>query len=292
MRQRESAVFEVTLPVADTHVSLECDILVSGRYLVGEDVTYTHPVPHFNRVFLVTRGRCDIRMGESRVTLTAGSSCLLPVWHSFDARYCADSGFVYFHVELIDTLGLDVFRHCSGPICLREPLWHELICGRYPGADPWEQASVRAGLVALLARFAATAVPTGAVVQQGAAESRYADVMRCLRAHPDATVTVAQIANELGVSRHALSKGFSRATGMPLKQYLARLVLERGLRLLATTSRSHRDIAEELGFRDPAYFHRAFRRHFGESPGEYRRKLQTGPHEPTDLDAGSLKIGR
>jgi AraC-like DNA-binding protein len=292
MRQRESTVLEITLPVADTHVTLECDILVSGRYTVPEDVAYTHPVPHFNRVVLVTRGCCEIHIGDRTLPLPHGASCLLPVWCSFDARYLGGSEFVYFHVELVDTLGLDLFRHCPAPVCLTEPSWHELICRAYPGNTPWEDATVRVGLVSLLMRFAEEAVPVQVLEQQVTAESRYTGIMRSFRAHPDAMATVGQIADELGVSRHALSKGFHRATGIPLKQYLSRVVLERALRLLATTARTHCEIAEDLGFRDPAYFHRVFRRHFGEAPGEYRRKLRAGWYEPTADPAAPVRLGR
>lgn len=60
-------------------------------------------------------------MGDPATRLTAGSTCLLPVWHSFDGRYEAGSEFVYFPVELIDSLGQDAFRQCSRPVWLEAP---------------------------------------------------------------------------------------------------------------------------------------------------------------------------
>ena len=44
-------------------------------------------------------------------------------------------------------------------------------------------------------------------------------------------------------------------------------------RLLVTDARLS-DIAYEVGFEDPNYFSRMFRRNFGASPQEYRRNAQ------------------
>ena len=51
---------------------------------------------------------------------------------------------------------------------------------------------------------------------------------------------------------------------------LRRRLLE-AKRLLLFTIRSVEEIAYEIGFRDPAYFSRFFKRYMGEAPGAYRR---------------------
>jgi AraC family transcriptional activator of pobA len=44
-------------------------------------------------------------------------------------------------------------------------------------------------------------------------------------------------------------------------------------RSLAYTRMSVAEVGYTLGFEDPAYFSRAFRRHYGQSPSEYRQGL-------------------
>jgi AraC-like DNA-binding protein len=46
--------------------------------------------------------------------------------------------------------------------------------------------------------------------------------------------------------------------------------MERAAELLAEDRLTVRAIAKQLGFGDPFYFSRTFRRHFGRSPSEYR----------------------
>ncbi|MNL85110.1 Transcriptional activator NphR [compost metagenome] len=58
------------------------------------------------------------------------------------------------------------------------------------------------------------------------------------------------------------------------------LILERRLleakRLLMFTIRSVEDIGREIGFDDPAYFSRFFRRRMGEAPAVWRRRHLAG----------------
>ena len=55
--------------------------------------------------------------------------------------------------------------------------------------------------------------------------------------------------------------------------YLAELRLLQSAAALTDLTRSVREIALTSGFPDANYFSRAFRRHFGVSPTEYRRRL-------------------
>jgi AraC family transcriptional activator of pobA len=54
-----------------------------------------------------------------------------------------------------------------------------------------------------------------------------------------------------------------------------RLVLEARRRLVYAAS-SISNIARELGFKDPAYFSRFFRRHQGIGPNDFRRRQRGG----------------
>jgi AraC family transcriptional regulator, transcriptional activator of pobA len=83
-------------------------------------------------------------------------------------------------------------------------------------------------------------------------------------------LSVDDYAHDLGVTRAQLHASCVRALGLaPLKLVHARLMAEARLRL-QETAQPVEQIGYGLGFRDPSYFNRFFRRLSGLSPGAYR----------------------
>ena len=86
-------------------------------------------------------------------------------------------------------------------------------------------------------------------------------------AHP---WTIADLANEVGISRSALVERFTRYLSEPPMTYLTRWRLQLAARSLERTSRGVADIAADVGYESEAAFNRAFKREFGQPPGRYR----------------------
>jgi len=84
-------------------------------------------------------------------------------------------------------------------------------------------------------------------------------------------LTVNEYARRLSTSRYLLDKASRAALGKSAKQFVTERKLLEAKRLLLYTIRSVEDIAYEIGFSDPAYFSRHFRRHVGAPPGAWRR---------------------
>jgi AraC-like DNA-binding protein len=87
-------------------------------------------------------------------------------------------------------------------------------------------------------------------------------------AHP---WTVAELARETGLSRTVLSERFRHFLGEAPMIYLTRWRLRLGARGLVATSYSVAQIAIKAGYESEASFNRAFKRHFGLSPAQYRK---------------------
>lgn len=87
------------------------------------------------------------------------------------------------------------------------------------------------------------------------------------REHRDA----AFYAGAIGVSTAHLNRILRAATGCSLQQLLNRRLVEEARRDLVFTFLPAQSIALALGFPDPAYFSRFFRRETGMTPGEYRK---------------------
>ena len=86
-------------------------------------------------------------------------------------------------------------------------------------------------------------------------------------AHP---WTIADLADQVGISRSALVERFTRYLSEPPMAYLTRWRLQIAARSLEKTSRGIADIAADVGYESEAAFNRAFKREFGQPPGRYR----------------------
>jgi AraC-like DNA-binding protein/mannose-6-phosphate isomerase-like protein (cupin superfamily) len=90
------------------------------------------------------------------------------------------------------------------------------------------------------------------------------------RADP-ALRTVHACAARIGVTPGHLTEVVKSATGRTPSQLLREAKAKEAKRLLASTDLTVRQVARRVGFADPAYFCRFFRRETGVSPGEFRR---------------------
>jgi AraC-like DNA-binding protein len=93
-------------------------------------------------------------------------------------------------------------------------------------------------------------------------------------AHP---WTIADLADEVGISRSALVERFTRYLAEPPMTYLTRWRLQVAARSLEGTSRGVAEIAADVGYESEAAFNRAFKREFGKPPGRYRLDHKTTP---------------
>jgi AraC-like DNA-binding protein len=87
-------------------------------------------------------------------------------------------------------------------------------------------------------------------------------------AHP---WTIADLADEVGISRSALVERFTRYLADPPMTYLTRWRLQLAARALESTPRGVAEIAGDVGYESEAAFNRAFKRGSGQPPGQYRR---------------------
>jgi AraC family transcriptional activator of pobA len=81
---------------------------------------------------------------------------------------------------------------------------------------------------------------------------------------------VAHYAEELLVPAATLSRALTEVTGRGTKEWVLDHVMLEAARLLRFTDMTVQQVALQVGYEDPLYFSRAFKRHFDESPMAYR----------------------
>ena len=86
--------------------------------------------------------------------------------------------------------------------------------------------------------------------------------------------TVAHAAQALGVDRSHLSRVFRRCHGCTLDAYVRQARLNHAAQLLRATALPLKAIAEAVGYADHYAFAKAFRQHYRQPPGAFRRALR------------------
>ena len=85
-------------------------------------------------------------------------------------------------------------------------------------------------------------------------------------------ITIEDIANEVGLSQSHFMKYFKNTMGTSFVDYLNEYRLTMASRLLISSDSSILAIASEVGFENLSYFNRIFKKRFGQTPREYRRR--------------------
>jgi AraC family transcriptional regulator, transcriptional activator of pobA len=81
-------------------------------------------------------------------------------------------------------------------------------------------------------------------------------------------------ADELRVPPAVLSRALTQVTGRGTKELVLDRVMSEAARMLRFTDQNVQQVAGRVGYEDPLYFSRAFKRHFGDSPMAYRAQAQ------------------
>lgn len=80
------------------------------------------------------------------------------------------------------------------------------------------------------------------------------------------------VARSFGIHPNYMTRTFHEKFGISPKRYLMELKLKKACRLLTTTTLPIAMISGSLGFDDQLAFSRIFRKEYGESPSDYRKK--------------------
>ena len=91
-----------------------------------------------------------------------------------------------------------------------------------------------------------------------------------IREHLESSLTIQQVAKDLGVSYSNFRKLFKEYTGISPATYQQDLRLQRAKELLSTTDMSVKEIAYRLNFESPDYFSAKFKAKTGRRPSELR----------------------
>lgn len=92
---------------------------------------------------------------------------------------------------------------------------------------------------------------------------------------PDADFTVEELSSQMGMSRTLLYKKILSLTGKPPLEFIRLLRLKRAAVLLQKSQLNVSEVTFRVGFKDPKYFRRQFKKVYGVLPSHYQGSKST-----------------
>ncbi|MDU5263022.1 MAG: helix-turn-helix transcriptional regulator, partial [Clostridium celatum] len=87
-------------------------------------------------------------------------------------------------------------------------------------------------------------------------------------------VNVTSMVNYNNIDRSYLFRLFKKTTGMSMVNYLTEFRIQKACNFLSMTDLSIKSVAYSVGYEDPLYFSRIFRKIMFVSPSDYRNNTQ------------------
>lgn len=237
-----------------------------------------HRHPHLHQFFLLLDGGARITMDGAVHTDKPPFLLNVPagVVHGFDFA-AGTSGWVLTVPvqtlpELLDPAATqDTALGQAGFCGLSEPLiaLFAKIEGEHGASRPARNIMLRA-LVAELVCLILRELDRGTGIGAGQLDPRFQRFLGLVDQHLRDGWRLGDYAREIGLSERHLSRICRSATGRPAVQLIEAATIREACRLLVYTRASVASIGYGLGFEDPSYFSRAFRRVMGRSPQAYR----------------------
>lgn len=103
------------------------------------------------------------------------------------------------------------------------------------------------------------------------------DTMNFMREHLNSKLNYGDLVCYSNQSKSQLFRHFKDRTGQSPIEFFINLKMEKACELLEGTDMHIKDIAERLGYDDPYYFSRVFKKIVGQSPSEHKNSRQHDP---------------
>jgi AraC family transcriptional regulator, regulatory protein of adaptative response / methylphosphotriester-DNA alkyltransferase methyltransferase len=108
--------------------------------------------------------------------------------------------------------------------------------------------------------------------------SLYEEATRIVADEYAADLELDEIARRVASSRRQIQRVFAEIGHTTFREHLAQVRMDRAAELLASDGVTVREVAARVGYRQPAQFAKAFRRHVGQAPAAYRAERQRAPN--------------
>ncbi|MBN1554723.1 MAG: helix-turn-helix transcriptional regulator [Phycisphaerae bacterium] len=216
----------------------------------------------------ITRGRGEFLCPAGRLPLEVGTVCLIPpgTEHLETSPSRMDTIWVGVTGTMLKTFPANGVRKiASGELpVLFETILSQTIPPR-TATGPEFDGLARMLLGGFWREFVSS--------RQSTLEDDMDDAAEFLRHHFARTVSMPELADTCGYSEGHFYRSFKKRFGASPRRFLEDIRMEQAVKLMHFSDARVEEIARQVGYDDPLYFSRAFRKRYLQSPSEYRRSL-------------------
>jgi len=278
--------------------TLDLRILAVQRTVAGRWWNFRNVISPFSRLWLILDGQAIVRHHRREFRLKPGQLHLVPPFTVHDCSCSRRLDHYHLHFvsrlptgnDLLSLLDFDFqipvargtlkqFQRletlypnrklpCFDPAreeYRRYPLEAEQAAHEVPPVDTFEANGI---LSLLLTPFLRTARRHEGV--HARATQQFLAVQEFIHSHMAETILLGDLARTVKLHPTYFSDRFKQLVGVRPLEYLMLRRMERAQYLLLTGREPVKQVAGEVGIPDAAYFARAFTRHCGHSPSDYR----------------------
>lgn len=255
--------------------SLEVTNVDRRAFLLGQSTR--DEIITTNRLILVLRGELRYTIEGRAMTMRAGMEFLVPAWvrrvwsvpkgGPCEIAWCEfDEG-----VEKGEWAGFVRRRLSLEEVAREKSGFARLLRCHREQSGPWSRLQLEAELKLLLVSFLEKAeISSGA--SSVAVHPRVKASLRWLNAHFQDRDVLEAMYRQAELTPNYFRERFAEATQCSPHEYIERLRLRHARYLLHGTSWQLKRIAAEVGYDDPLYFSRLYRRFWKRAPSEERGK--------------------
>ena len=244
------------------------------------------PHRHVNlvQIFLLTQGHCEAEIDQKKLSLSAGSMVVLPENSVHGFRWRSDS---YGYVVMISRPlikrienKIDSLSWCQhqASVCpnhsqVLAPYFEQLL-QEYQSQAKHRAAMLEAAASQLIIAMdrLLSAHNTSAKLASSPSETHLKPFTELIEQHFQQQHQVEWYARQLGLSAAHLNSLCKQQRNSTALKLIHQRILHEAQRQLIYSSKTVGEIAEQLGFDDPAYFNRFFKRANGSAPGRFRNE--------------------
>ncbi|MEY9587458.1 helix-turn-helix domain-containing protein [Sinorhizobium fredii] len=248
---------------------------------LGHVAPHQHPL--MGQITYWFEGGGTYRIEDETWNFSAPAISFVPsnVVHGFDVGEQSDAIVVSISDDLLRAMAEQVDLGLDVPVLLTgekpDSNWARIgsllamIADEYrAGASASEKVLV--GLISVVLSLMARLGGTGGLDAASPTVSLGMALRRAIDHHYKEDWPVGRYVSLLATTPHLLDKAARAVFGQTVKEMLLDRRLLEAKRLLKFTIRPVEDIGREIGFDDPAYFSRFFRKRTGEAPAAWRRR--------------------
>lgn len=270
-------------------------MVIEHKIIVYEDESFpfcytkckknTGELPHSHwhediEFIYVTDGDGILTNDEEKYYITAGDLVIINSnnIHSLSARYSTIEFYCFqININLLENFGfdLDLFYPKTEISDIYVITKFKKIIDQIQNKTFNYKISVKIDFLSIfLYMYNASSMPQYSNNKHDSKKAIIKKSIKYLKEHLDNRISVDTVAKSVGLNKYYFCHAFKEVVGKTMLEYLNALRINHATQLLLQNNFNISQIAFTCGFETPSYFTKVFKRKFGITPNQYRKKYK------------------